>query len=38
MIEATTNAAARRAFDKAHVARGAAMTSFWGWLFHRDAG
>lgn len=35
MIEATTNAAARHAFHNAHIARGAAMSAFWGWLFPR---
>lgn len=37
MIEATANAAARRAIHNAHVARGAAVTAIWGWLFPRNA-
>lgn len=33
MIEATTNPAARKAMQKAHDARGQAMSSVWAWLF-----
>lgn len=33
MIEATTNPAARAAMQKAHTARGEAMSSVWAWLF-----
>ena len=33
MFEATTNPAARRAFDAAHAERGRAMANVWSWLF-----
>lgn len=33
MIEATTNPAARRAYEAAHAERGRAIANVWGWLF-----
>lgn len=33
MIEATTNSAARRAYNVAHAERSRAMANIWGWLF-----
>lgn len=33
MIEMTTNPAARRAMDRAHMERAQALRTAWGWLF-----
>ncbi len=33
MFEATTNPAARRAMQDAHLERGRAMANVWGWFF-----